>query len=147
MLTFSQFLEVAANDNVNRPGFIDKIANDNKKPKKKIDEAFVQYDRSKPDSDITHYHVIQRHTKQLVGKSKTVAGARKTALKHDLHYGAAVHSIYPVYKSAISEVSPPGWRGTTEAMKKHKDITNPWALAWWMKNKGYKSHKPETKDV
>lgn len=45
--------------------------------------------------------------------------------------------------SKIQEVSPPGWRGTTEAMKKHKDITNPWALAWWMKNKGYKSHQKD----
>jgi len=29
-------------------------------------------------------------------------------------------------------VSPPGWSGTTKAMKKHKDISNPWALSWWM---------------
>jgi len=29
-------------------------------------------------------------------------------------------------------VSPPGWSGTVEHMKKHKDIDNPWALAWWM---------------
>lgn len=31
-------------------------------------------------------------------------------------------------------------------MKKHKGIKNPWALAWSMKNKGYKSHvKEETR--
>lgn len=29
-------------------------------------------------------------------------------------------------------VSPPGWGGTVEKMKEHKDIDNPWALAWWM---------------
>lgn len=29
-------------------------------------------------------------------------------------------------------VSPPGWGGTVEKMKKHKNISNPWALAWWM---------------
>jgi hypothetical protein len=40
----------------------------------------------------------------------------------------------------VSEVSPPGWEGTVKAMKKHHDITNPYALAWWMKNKGEKSH-------
>ena len=28
-------------------------------------------------------------------------------------------------------------------MKKHKEIDNPWALAHYMKNKGYKSHKKE----
>jgi hypothetical protein len=40
------------------------------------------------------------------------------------------------------ESAPPGWKGTVKAMKKHKDIDNPFALAWSMKNKGYKSHKP-----
>lgn len=44
----------------------------------------------------------------------------------------------------LDEVSPPGFEGTVKAMKKYKDIDNPWALAWYMKNKGYKSHK--TKD-
>jgi len=43
----------------------------------------------------------------------------------------------------IAEVSPPGFKGTVKAMKKrHRgEIDNPWALAWHMKNKGYKSHK------
>jgi DNA-directed RNA polymerase subunit RPC12/RpoP len=48
----------------------------------------------------------------------------------------------------VKEVSPPGWSGTVKAMKKHKDITNPFALAWSMKNKGAKPHyKPEKKEV
>jgi hypothetical protein len=41
----------------------------------------------------------------------------------------------------LHESAPPGFEGTVKAMKKHKDIDNPWALAWSMKNKGYKSHK------
>ena len=43
----------------------------------------------------------------------------------------------------LDEVSPPGFEGTVKAMKKRhsKEIDNPWALAWYMKNKGYKSHK------
>lgn len=41
----------------------------------------------------------------------------------------------------VAEVAPPGFEGTVKAMKKHKDIDNPFALAWSMKNKGYKSHK------
>jgi hypothetical protein len=45
--------------------------------------------------------------------------------------------------SEMNEVAPKGWEGTVKAMKKHKDIDNPWALAHWMKNKGYKSHKKE----
>ena len=43
----------------------------------------------------------------------------------------------------MTEVAPEGWEGTVKAMKKEKDIDNPYALAHWMKNKGYKSHKPE----
>jgi hypothetical protein len=41
----------------------------------------------------------------------------------------------------VDEVSPPGFAGTVKAMKKHKEVDNPFALAWHMKNKGYKSHK------
>ena len=41
----------------------------------------------------------------------------------------------------VSEEAPAGWEGTVKAMKKHKDIDNPWALSHWMKNKGMKSHK------
>ncbi len=39
--------------------------------------------------------------------------------------------------------SPPGFEHTVEHIKsKHNDdIDNPFALAWWMKNKDYKSHK------
>src|SRR5271165_7034705 len=43
----------------------------------------------------------------------------------------------------VTEKAPKGWEGTVKAMKKHPEIDNPWALAWSMKNKGYKSHKKE----
>jgi len=48
-------------------------------------------------------------------------------------------------KAAEDEVSPPGWSGSVKAMKKHKGITNPWALAWWMKGKGATPHYPPEK--
>ena len=41
----------------------------------------------------------------------------------------------------LDEISPPGFEGTVKAMKKHSDVDNPYALAWYMKKKGYKSHK------
>jgi hypothetical protein len=47
---------------------------------------------------------------------------------------------------SVAEVSPPGWEKTVKAMKKHDNIDNPYALAWSMKNKGYKSHKKESAD-
>ena len=44
---------------------------------------------------------------------------------------------------SVDEKAPPGWEGTVKAMKKHPEIDNPYALAWWMKRKGAKSHKGE----
>lgn len=51
----------------------------------------------------------------------------------------------------VQEVAPPGMEGTVKAMKKHPELSrgktpegkekNVYALAWWMKNKGYKSHR------
>ena len=43
----------------------------------------------------------------------------------------------------MAEAAPKGWEGTVKAMKKHDEIDNPYALAHYMKNKGYKSHKKE----
>lgn len=46
-----------------------------------------------------------------------------------------------------NEKSPSGWTGTVKAMKlKHGDkIDNPYALAHYLKNKGYKSHYKDVK--
>lgn len=44
----------------------------------------------------------------------------------------------------LGEDAPKGWEGTVKAMKDEKDIDNPYALSWWMKKKGYKSHKKES---
>jgi hypothetical protein len=46
-----------------------------------------------------------------------------------------------MFDDVANEVSPPGFKGTVKAMKKHDEIDNPYALAWHMKKKGYKSHK------
>lgn len=40
-------------------------------------------------------------------------------------------------------VAPPGWERSIKRMKKHNDIDNPWALAWWMRRNGA---KPATHD-
>jgi hypothetical protein len=44
-------------------------------------------------------------------------------------------------KEEINEAAPEGWEKTVLAMKKHKEIDNPWALAHWMKKKGYHPKK------
>ena len=40
-------------------------------------------------------------------------------------------------------VAPPGWEHSLKRMKKHKDISNPWALSWWLKNRGAKPSRHE----
>lgn len=44
----------------------------------------------------------------------------------------------------VQESAPEGWEKTVLAMKKHKEIDNPFALAHWMKKKGYHSQKEST---
>ena len=51
------------------------------------------------------------------------------------------------FKENLDEVSPKGWEKTVKAMKKHKDIDNPYALANYMKAKGYKSRKESVEQV
>ena len=41
----------------------------------------------------------------------------------------------------LQEKAPEGWEKTVKAMKDEPEIDNPHALANYMKNKGYKSHK------
>jgi hypothetical protein len=50
----------------------------------------------------------------------------------------------PLEEEQVDETSPEGWEGTVKAMKKHKEIDNPWALTNSMKNKGFKSHVKES---
>ena len=60
-------------------------------------------------------------------------GAEKTDKPVDQDMAAMAESV--------SEAAPEGWEKTVLAMKKHKEIDNPWALAHWMKKKGYQSQK------
>ena len=77
-------------------------------------------------------------------------------------YGGLLSNQYEnlTLDKVFKEVSPPGWEGSVRAMKKHpelggedgKDGKNIYALAWYLKNKGAKSHykdkggKPVKKD-
>lgn len=45
------------------------------------------------------------------------------------------------YSKLNFESAPPGWEPTVKAMKKHPEIDNPFALAWYMDSQGYTSHK------
>lgn len=52
--------------------------------------------------------------------------------------------VLDFYLKYLQEVAPPGWEGTVKKMKKHKRISSPWALAWWMYKRGYKPHYTKT---
>jgi len=79
--------------------------------------------------------VSDRHREHLKRELGNRTRGRRNAIRKKYVTGEEVEHL--------DEVSPPGFEGTVKAMKKrHSDkIDNPWALAWWMKNKGYKSHK------
>jgi len=44
----------------------------------------------------------------------------------------------------LEEDAAEGFEGTAKAMKRHKEIDNPWALTHWMKKQGYKSHRTKS---
>jgi len=48
---------------------------------------------------------------------------------------------YDTPDTSVVEKAPAGWEGAVKAMKKEPSVDNPWALAHWMKNQGYQSHK------
>lgn len=43
----------------------------------------------------------------------------------------------------LDGVAPPGWEPSIKKMKKSGDVSNPFALAWWMKHRGMKPAKHE----
>lgn len=63
---------------------------------------------------------------------------------HEHNTPDTVPSPQDADQTQMDEVAPKGWEGTVKAMKKYSDkIDNPWALAYYMKSKGYKSHKKD----
>lgn len=54
--------------------------------------------------------------------------------------GAPADADQGLNEEVIEEKAPEGWEATVKRMKKHKEIDNPWALAHWMKSKGYHPH-------
>lgn len=75
----------------------------------------------------------------IMGRSNLIKfGKQQAAAGVDLS-----NAIISLVDENVAEVAPKGWEGTVKAMKKHKEIDNPYALTNWMKNKGYQSHKKE----
>lgn len=67
---------------------------------------------------------------------------------HERNTPETVPSPQDADQAQMDEVAPEGWEGTVKSMKKYGDkIDNPWALAYYMKDKGYKSHKKVKEEV
>ena len=79
------------------------------------------------------------HAVERDGKFVVVDKDGKTVKTFDDKKEAEAYAVKNHDK--LMEASPEGFEGTVKAMKKHKDIDNPYALAHYMKKMGYKSHK------
>lgn len=78
----------------------------------------------------------------MFGKvSKSLADAVNVIINTPVVEETKQEIISEEKQETVVEKAPPGFEGTVKAMKKHSEIDNPFALAWSMKNKGYKSHK------
>jgi hypothetical protein len=94
--------------------------------------------------DMTDKELIQ-HCKQMgLEKSCNIDTEGDLVNREEVIELCKQHAEEDDKKEKVDEVAPKGWEGTVKAMKKHKDIDNPWALAHWMKGKGYESHKKES---
>lgn len=100
---------------------------------------------------LTHHALVK---KARAGKNVGHGGFKKVEAKAAKEYGSkeagekvAAAVMWKKYgkkeETSIEEKAPPGWEGTVKAMKKEKNISNPFALAWSMKKKGFKSHVKE----
>ena len=58
------------------------------------------------------------------------------------HYDRAQRGTGDVdAQGAMQGTAPPGWEPSIKRMKKQGDVENPWALAWWMRRRGYQPAK------
>lgn len=117
---------------------IAKIAGD----KEKIDAADLASLRAGKKPVEEGFDDMEKYLKDKA-KPQPSGGAGK---KQGSKYGGSKQKEEPKEDmkedvESVDEKAPPGFEGTVKAMKKHKEIDNPFALAWSMKNKGYKSHK------
>jgi len=86
---------------------------------------------------------------EMFAKGRQMKNMRKTKIKSAKDAIGKINTwIKKVDEEVVvDEVAPPGWEGTVKAMKKKKGIDNPWALAWYMHNKGDKPHVPEGNEL
>jgi hypothetical protein len=90
-------------------------------------EGWVQAKITKAADYINAVYNNMQYEKNKPGSVGTGMGAPA-----DRNPDQMMESVEP-----LEEKAPEGWEATVKKMKKHKEIDNPWALAHWMKSKGY----------
>lgn len=55
----------------------------------------------------------------------------------------AVKNKLTIKNNIKNEVTPEGYEKVVKALKSKSDVTNPWAVAWWMKGQGYSPSEAE----
>jgi hypothetical protein len=91
---------------------------------------------------IAKYAIALHEMLENVSELEGMEGWQQSKITKAADYMESVYQSLS-HEMKFNEAAPKGWEGTVKAMKKHKEIDNPWALAHYMKNKGYKSHKKE----
>jgi hypothetical protein len=81
------------------------------------------------------------HNSMQYEKSKPASIGNGEGNPADATQNQMAESVTADTEETLDEVSPKGWEKTVLAMKKKKQIDNPFALANWMKSKGYTPHK------
>lgn len=102
--------------------------------------AIVQADQETPSigsEAITKRQAIRKALGKDLGNDPAGMGSdyKGTVLNKEGQDAPSVQPPPPM--PPVQADAPPGWEDTTEKMLKHKEIDNPFALAWSMKNKGY----------
>jgi hypothetical protein len=134
-----------ASFNKNKPAHTQAKVDTRTSAQRKADTDKMLADRAAAKPKVTHKPVKPSTPEQQLKNQNDSMAKSYASHKSGQYVGDSVEhtkdtNIISEIKDVV-EVAPPGFEGTVKAMKKHKDIDNPWALAWSMKNKGYKSHK------
>ena len=123
------------------------------------DQKIDDHEGSMAKSDLLSIHKKSGELYNMIGEDEELEGWVQAKITKAAEYITSVHnnmeyektkpatigngemspadSSGAMMEAAITEKAPEGWEATVKKMKKHKEIDNPWALAHWMKSKGY----------
>lgn len=125
-----------------------------------VDDEQDDHEGYMAKSDLLAIHKKSGELYNMIGEDEELEGWIQSKITKAADYINSVHNSMMYEKSkpasvgsgygapadttmneSVDESAPTGWKKTVEKMKKHKEIDNPFALAHWMKKKGFKPKK------